>query len=263
MLPCTRPEQGKPTCALGGRPHSDEPPRHAVRCSAELAAQLRALESKLLHGEQRGGLDNLAQQTAARLSQQELELSKARAADVAAARRIAALEASTHAAQTRYSSLQVGVTWGHVQAHRPALHRCDALLYLPQDESEALTAQLETAATDYEAARAELGDVYARWERERDGLVEEIRCDVRRCQALRCERHTRRLWSPAPRRSLHHSLALKSLVVDAFIPQQEVSKARRPRGSMGLSWACALVRVTRSSAVLSRARAAAASSGLC
>lgn len=77
-------------------------------CSAELAAKLRMLESKLLHGEQRGGLDSLANQTAAQLNQQEDELKKERTAAVQASRHIAVLEASAHTAQAQYSSLQVG-----------------------------------------------------------------------------------------------------------------------------------------------------------
>jgi hypothetical protein len=79
------------------------PPR-----SAELAAKLRMLEGKLLHGEQSGGLDRLAQQKAEQLRGQQVELRRQRAAEVEAARRIAALEASTNAVQTQYSSLQVG-----------------------------------------------------------------------------------------------------------------------------------------------------------
>lgn len=144
--------------------------------NAELAAKLRMLESKLLHGEQRGGLDSLANQTAAQLNQQEDELKKERTAAVQASRHIAVLEASAHTAQAQYSSLQ--------------------------EEANALTSQLDSAAGDYEAARAEQGDVYAQWELDREDLVEEIR-------------------------SLHYSLALKNLVIDAFIPQEEVSKLLR------------------------------------
>ena len=66
------------------------------------------LEGKLLLGEQSGGLDRLAQQKAEQLRGQQVELRRQRAAEAEAARRIAALEASTNAVQTQYSSLQVG-----------------------------------------------------------------------------------------------------------------------------------------------------------
>lgn len=66
------------------------------------------LEGKLLVGEQRGGLDRLAQQAAAQLSWQQAELRKQQEAEAEAARRIAALEADTHAVQTHTLTLQVG-----------------------------------------------------------------------------------------------------------------------------------------------------------
>lgn len=168
-------------------------------CSAELATKLQMLEGKLLHGERRGGLDKLARDTAAQLSQQKEELRRRRAAEAEAARRIAALEASAHAVQTQYSSLQVcgsnvvelmygqggdgnwtcwvGCTCWHL-AHPVTSSATNALLLATrgmQEEAEALTAQIEAAAGQYEAARAELGDVYAQWEQDREELVEQIR----------------------------------------------------------------------------------------
>lgn len=76
--------------------------------SSELASKLKLLEGKLLHGEQRGGLDRLAQEAAAQLSWQQAELRKQRAAEAEAARRIAALEANAQAVQTDTLTLQVG-----------------------------------------------------------------------------------------------------------------------------------------------------------
>ncbi|KAL4433732.1 hypothetical protein ABPG75_000173 [Micractinium tetrahymenae] len=144
--------------------------------NAELASKLRLLESKLLHGESSGGLDKLAKRKAAELGRQKEELRRQAAAEAEAARRIAALEANAHAAQSQHSSLQ--------------------------EEAEALTSQLAAAAAQLEQARAEIGDVYAQWERDREEFVEEIR-------------------------TLHYNLALKSLVIDAFIPHEEVSKLMR------------------------------------
>ncbi|PSC68795.1 kinesin KIF3B [Micractinium conductrix] len=144
--------------------------------NAELVSKLRLLESKLLHGEASGGLDKLAAQKTAQLRGQREELARQRAAEEAAAARIAALEAGAQAVQQQYSTLQ--------------------------EEAEALTAQLANAASAYEAAKAELGDVAAQWEQDREELVGEIR-------------------------ALHYNLALKSLVIDAFIPHEEVSKLMR------------------------------------
>ncbi|KAL4450694.1 hypothetical protein ABPG77_001050 [Micractinium sp. CCAP 211/92] len=152
--------------------HKDE----VATRNAELASKLRLLESKLLHGERSGGLDNLAKRRAAELSRQQEELQRQVAAEAEAARRIAALEANAHAAQSQHSSLQ--------------------------EEAEAVNSQLAAAATQLEQARAEIGDAYAQWERDRGELVEEIR-------------------------TLHYNLALKSLVIDAFIPHEEVSKLMR------------------------------------
>ena len=44
-----------------------------------------------------------------------------------------------------------------------------------QDEAAALDVALGAAAAAYEAARAELGDVYRQWERDREELVDSIR----------------------------------------------------------------------------------------
>lgn len=77
-------------------------------CSSELASKLKLLEGKLLRGEQRGGLDRLAQEAAAQLSWQQAELRKQRAAESEAAQRIAALEANAQAVQTHTMTLQVG-----------------------------------------------------------------------------------------------------------------------------------------------------------
>lgn len=45
----------------------------------------------------------------------------------------------------------------------------------PQEEAEVLTSRLAAAAAQLEQARAEIGDVYGQWERDREELVEEIR----------------------------------------------------------------------------------------
>ncbi|PRW20706.1 kinesin KIF3B [Chlorella sorokiniana] len=71
-----------------------------------------------------------------------------------------------------------------------------------QEEAAAVTSQLEAAVGEHEAARAELGDVLQAWQHDREELAEQIR-------------------------ALHYNLALKTLVIDAFIPQEEVSKLMR------------------------------------
>jgi hypothetical protein len=48
----------------------------ALACSDELASKLRLLESKLLHGEQQGGLDKLAKEKEAQIRQQQQELKR-------------------------------------------------------------------------------------------------------------------------------------------------------------------------------------------
>lgn len=175
-------------------PHSFLP---LLPCSAELASKLKMLEGKLLQGEQRGGLDQLARQTAAQLSRQEAELKRQRAAEAEAARRIAALEANAAAVQTHTRTLQV--EWGGggrilqdqsqlsgammccagltlpCTRHLPTPPHPTQLPHLPQEEAEAVTGQLDAAEADLRAARAELGDVYAQWERDREELVEQIR----------------------------------------------------------------------------------------
>jgi len=91
--------------------HESNHPRMLWRpslCSSELASKLKLLEGKLLRGEQRGGLDRLAQEAAAQLSCQQAELRKQQAAEAEAARRIAALEANAQAVQTHTMTLQVG-----------------------------------------------------------------------------------------------------------------------------------------------------------
>ena len=45
-------------------------------CSEELSVKLQLLESKLLHGEQHGGLDKLAKEKEAQIRQQQQELRK-------------------------------------------------------------------------------------------------------------------------------------------------------------------------------------------
>lgn len=118
-------------------------------CSAELASKLQLLEGKLLHGEQAGRLDRLAQQAAAQLSRQQVEMRQHKAAEEQARQRIAALESSSQA----------------VQQHTQAL----------QDQAAEVTARLQAATAEYEAARAEVGDVYGQWERDREELVAQIR----------------------------------------------------------------------------------------
>lgn len=103
-----------------------------------------------------------------------------------------------------------------------------------------MTAQLETAVAEHEAARAELGDVLQAWQRDREELAEQIRwalCEGSECiaaavlwrPALGWQDHTRASLLNVPylhpsHRALHYNLALKTLVIDAFIPQEEVSK---------------------------------------
>lgn len=241
---------------------------HLPLCSSELASKLRLLEGKLLRGEQRGGLDRLAQEAAAQLSWQQAELRKQRAAEEEAARRIAALEANAQAVQTHTMPLQVrrAVRSGtarmehgdaqlqivlHYKANNCASAWCGCSP-LPQEEAAAVTAQLEVAVAEHEAARAELGDVLQAWQRDREELAEQIRCavwgwmgagpavghsaglpttDVLLCCRPACapaqlfsKEHAGMCRCPSVPRALHYNLALKTLVIDAFIPQEEVSK---------------------------------------
>jgi hypothetical protein len=46
---------------------------------------------------------------------------------------------------------------------------------LLQEQVQALNAQLQAAAADYEAAKAERGDTAVQWEQDREDLMEDIR----------------------------------------------------------------------------------------
>lgn len=149
LLRHQRPPPASNVCVCLSAPCRLTPPPLAPPCSAGLASKLQLLEGKLLHGEQAGGLDRLAQQAAAQLSRQQAELRQHKAAEQQARQRIAALESSSQA----------------VQQHTQAL----------RDQAEEVTARLQAAIAEHEAAQAEVGDVYAQWERDREELVAHIR----------------------------------------------------------------------------------------
>eukprot|EP00887_Chlorella_sp_A99_P003761 scaffold7.g3761.t1 len=79
-----------------------------------------------------------------------------------------------------------------------------------QEQADAAMTQLEAAWAAYNEVRQAAADTYDQFQADREELLETIR------QAL----HRGSM-------SLHHDLALKSLVIDAFIPQEEVSKLLR------------------------------------
>lgn len=213
------------------RPNQLLPARtDSPRCpSDKLCAKLRMLESKLLHGEQSGGLDQLAREREEQLRRQEEELRQQREAEAEQARRIAELQAGAHFVAAKYNSLQ--------------------------EQAGATSQQLEEAWQEYQAQRQAATDIYEQYQRDREELVETIRyqgqamlflllvlCYVHRAQRDATARMLDLLlcWGPmqsrAPKhaahsclmcRSLHHNLALKNLVIDAFIPQESVSKLLR------------------------------------
>ena len=119
-------------------------------CSQELARKLATLQSKLLHGEQHGGLDRLAQERATQLQHAQHELQKRRQQEAQQAEHISKLEATTQAAHTRFSSAaeQVAVT----------------------------VRQLEAALVEHAALRQEIDDAQDQFVRERDELAETMRC---------------------------------------------------------------------------------------
>ena len=148
MFACCRcSPRASPCAALLTVPAPASPP---LAPSAELAAKLALMEGKLLHGEQRGGLDRLAAQTAAQLRGQQAELARQRAAEAQAAAAIAALEAA-------------------------AAEKAQSAAGLAGELAE-LDAALAAASAELQAAAAELQDVRETWERDREELVEQIRC---------------------------------------------------------------------------------------
>ena len=106
-----------------------------------------------------------------------------------------------------------------------------------QEEAEAVTAQLEAASAQYQAARAEGGDVVGQWQQDRQDLEEQIRWVMGWKEPAGASTRGVASWPTVHPwlccRALHSNLALKNLVIDAFIPQEEVSKVSsggRPGG---------------------------------
>ncbi|KAL6762472.1 kinesin-2 motor subunit FLA8 [Haematococcus lacustris] len=141
-----------------------------------LAKKLKAMESKILKGEARGGLVEVTRKKEAELRKREEELDKRRRKEEEEARKISEMEEAQLAQEGKFSSLT--------------------------EEAEQKTKKLKKLWKKFQEVNAEVDDMYKEFQREKEDLLESIRM-------------------------LQDQMQLKDMVIEAFIPPEEVGKVNR------------------------------------
>ncbi|KAG1658518.1 hypothetical protein FOA52_009861 [Chlamydomonas sp. UWO 241] len=148
-----------------------------VRVEKEaLAKKLAKMESQVMKGEARGGLENLTKKKEEQLRRKEEELERRREAEELERVRIAGLEEQALAIEGKYSGLA--------------------------DEAEQKTKKLKKLWKKFQEVNSEVEDMYKEFQREKEDLLESIRM-------------------------LQDQMQLKDMVIEAFIPPEEVQKVMR------------------------------------
>ncbi|KAK9824688.1 hypothetical protein WJX72_012423 [[Myrmecia] bisecta] len=142
----------------------------------ELARRVADMESKLIRGEARGGLEAVARQTEAAVQQRTLELEGRRRQQAEKVAEILELEEEHLSAEGKLSSLE--------------------------EEAAKLTRKMKRLLNKCRGVDAEVADTLDEWAHEKEDLLDSLR-------------------------ELHQQMALKNLVIEAFIPQREVQKVTK------------------------------------
>eukprot|EP00201_Polytomella_parva_P015707 CAMPEP_0175058252 /NCGR_PEP_ID=MMETSP0052_2-20121109/11744_1 /TAXON_ID=51329 ORGANISM="Polytomella parva, Strain SAG 63-3" /NCGR_SAMPLE_ID=MMETSP0052_2 /ASSEMBLY_ACC=CAM_ASM_000194 /LENGTH=731 /DNA_ID=CAMNT_0016323611 /DNA_START=71 /DNA_END=2263 /DNA_ORIENTATION=+ len=148
-----------------------------IRAEKEaLAKRLKAMESKILKGDERGGLAEVTKKKEAELKRREEELERRRAMEAKKANEIAALEEAQLAAEEKYSS--------------------------KHEEADQKTKKLKKLWKKFQEVNVEVEDMYKEFQREKEDLLESVRM-------------------------LQDQMQLKDMVIEAFIPPEEVQKVMK------------------------------------
>lgn len=148
-----------------------------IRAEKEaLAKKLKAMEGKILKGEAAGGLAEVTKKKEAEIKKKESELEKRRKEEALKAAKISEMEEAALAQEEKYGTMA--------------------------EEAEQKTKKLKKLWRKFQEVNAEVDDLYAEFQREKEDLLDSIRL-------------------------LHHQMQLKNMVIEAFIPSEEVQKVMR------------------------------------
>ncbi|KAG2498997.1 hypothetical protein HYH03_003183 [Edaphochlamys debaryana] len=149
----------------------------AIRAEKEaLAKKLKAMESKILKGEENGGLAEITRKKEEELKKKEAELEKRRKDEEQRKKQIAVMEEKQLAAEEKYKD--------------------------KADEADQKTKKLKKLWKKFQEVNAEVEDMYKEFQREKEDLLESIRM-------------------------LQDQMQLKDMVIEAFVPPEEVQKVMK------------------------------------
>ncbi|KAG2453560.1 hypothetical protein HYH02_001779 [Chlamydomonas schloesseri] len=148
-----------------------------IRAEKEaLAKKLKAMESKILKGDQAGGLAEVTKKKEEELKRKEQELERRRKEEEEQRKKIQAMEEQQLAMEDKYKD--------------------------KADEAEQKTKKLKKLWKKFQEVNAEVEDMYKEFQREKEDLLESIRM-------------------------LQDQMQLKDMVIEAFIPPEEVQKVMK------------------------------------